>query len=61
MYSKKGEILLFIKEKPRTTKEIRVKFGNSGCIWTSLDQLEADGIISKPKIGHWECINSITT
>ena len=56
MYSKKGEILLFIKEKPRTTKEIGVKFGNGGLTWVNLNQLINDNIIFKPRVGHWEYV-----
>ena len=56
MLNKKGEILLFIKQKPRTTKEISVKFGNGGLTWVNLDQLIQDKIIFKPRLGHWEYV-----
>jgi len=55
MFSKKGEILIFIKENPNCrTKDIRVKFGNGGYIWTSCDQLVADGLVEKPSVGVWK-------
>lgn len=52
--SKKGLLLDFISEKVRTTKDIRIKFGDSGSTWTSLAQLEYDGLIKRPKKGIWE-------
>ena len=50
----KSQVLQFIKEKQRTTRDITTKFGNSGSIWTYLNQLENDGLINKPKRGIWK-------
>ena len=49
----KSQLLDYLKIQ-RTTKDIKIKFGNGGHIWTSLAQLENDGLIKKPKIGIWK-------
>lgn len=55
--NRKEELLAYIKGMERCrTKDIRVKFGNGGHIWTTLDQLEYDGYVSKPEKGIWKAV-----
>lgn len=60
MLALKGQILSFIKSRKETrTKDIIIKFGNGGQVWTSLNQLEADGLVKKPRVGYWKSLNKI--
>lgn len=62
MLSRKGEILLFIKEnQPCRTKDIAMEFGNGGHIWNTLNQLHRDGVVTKPKTGYWKALKVILT
>lgn len=60
MLALKGQILQFISHRKETrTKDITTEFGNTGQVWTSLNQLEADGLVKKPKRGYWKSLNKI--
>jgi hypothetical protein len=56
MLNKKGQILDFIKIKPRRWKEIVSEFGQSGDVAAALYVLQHDGLIFKPERGIYEVV-----
>jgi hypothetical protein len=52
--TRKGDILNFIKQRPRRWTDIALKFGASGHIANLCNQMIRDGIIYKPERGIYE-------